>query len=350
MFTEVQVIRKVVESQTICSFYLQPLTGGSLSTYQPGQYIIVRLQIPGQATPVLRSYTLSAAPGQPYYRITVKREQREGLASTFLHDRVQPGDTVWISEPQGKFVLPADFRRPVVLLSAGVGITPMMSMLEAIAQETNPRQVWFFHGSRNSEVQPMSQEIRTLAREHSHIKVFIHHSQPTDREIIGEDYDTMGRIDLDFLKRHLPNKEADFYLCGPSSFVKILSDGLKSWCVMDSQLAYEYFSPVQSMAISDQETEGISVEVSTNTSTNRVSLIRSEQSFVWSETYGSILDLLESQGIFPPSSCRQGTCLSCSTSLLSGSVHYAPEPFAEPFDGDILLCCAQPQTDIELDL
>ncbi|QMW04943.1 2Fe-2S iron-sulfur cluster-binding protein [Spirosoma foliorum] len=353
MFTPVQVIDKVRESQTIYSFYLKSLDEKPLAPYRPGQHVLVRLSLPGQVNPVLRSYILSTAPGQPHYRITVKREGNHtspGIASAFLHDQVFPGDTLWISEPQGAFVLPTASRRPVVLVSAGVGITPMLSMLETIAQEPNPRSVWFFHGSRNNEVQPMSKLVRALACEHSHIQVFIHHSQPFEHEIIGEDYDTRGRIDLDFLKRHLPTADADFYLCGPGSFVNVLTEGLKLWGGTDAQLAYEYFGTDQSTAVPDQEINRIPSANVPNSLIRRVSLVRSNQSFVWNDTDGSILDLLESQNIFPPSSCRQGTCMSCSTSLLSGTIRYSPEPFAEPFEGEILICCAQPQTDIELDL
>lgn len=351
MFRPVQVIDKVRESQTIYSFYLKPLDGATLAAYQPGQHILVRLSLPGHTNPVLRSYTLSAAPGQPYYRITIKREYGltgPGIASSYLHDQVVSGDTLWISEPQGLFVLPSESRRPVVLVSAGVGITPMLSILEAIAQEPNPRPVWFFHGSRNAQVQPMRKSIRALAREHSNIQVFIHHSQPSEGEIIGDDYDTRGRIDLDFLKCQLPTAGADFYLCGPGSFVKILREGLKSWG--DAQLAYAYFELGQSMELSDQQISNNPARKVPNPVMPRVSLIRSTQSFLWNDVNGSILDLLEGQGIFPPSSCRQGTCLSCCTSLLSGAVRYSPEPLAEPFEGEILICCTQPQTDIELDL
>jgi ferredoxin-NADP reductase len=353
MFNPVQIIDKVQESQTIWSFYLKPTDGRPLTQYQPGQHIVVRLDVPGQAGPILRSYTLSGASGKDYYRITVKREgtlSQPGLASSFLHDDVQPGDTILISEPQGRFVLLKDSRRPVVLLSAGVGITPMVSMLETIAQESGPRNVWFFHGSRNAEHQPMGECLRKLAREHSNIQLFIHHSQPSETEQIGLEYDGIGRIDLDFIKQVLPGYDVDFYLCGPRSFVEILSAGLKSWGVQDSQIAFSYFTAVESNNLSDQNSDLISIEPKQGFAIKKVTLTRSAKSFIWDETCGSLLDLLEKHDIFPPSSCREGTCMSCSTSMTSGTVSYEPEPFGEPFEGEILLCCARPETDIELDL
>lgn len=352
MYNPAQVIDKVLEAQNIYSFYLKPSGDKKITDFQPGQHVNVRLSLPGLSGTLTRPYTLSSAPGQSHYRITVKWEgghSRSGLASSFLHDHVHPGDTLWISEPQGTFVLPKTSRRPVVLISAGVGITPMLSMIETIALEHNPRTVWVFHGSKNKEVQPMGQRLKTLAGEHENIRVSIHHSQPSDSDVVGIDYDRIGRIDLDFLKRSLPDLDADFYLCGPSAFIQTLSDGLRFHGVPDSGIAYEYFGAVPTNVLSKTIPE-LTSEKKQELSPIRVSLANSNQTFLWSDSYGSILELLEANEIFPPSSCRLGTCMSCSTGLLSGTVTYEPEPLAEPFDGDILLCCARPQTDLQLDL
>lgn len=353
MFKPVQVIDKVQESQTIWSFYLKPADGTPVANYLPGQHIIVRLQIPGKAGPIQRSYTLSDAPGHDYYRITVKRQgtrDQPGLASSFLHDHIDIGDTIWISEPLGGFALKAQERRPVVLLSAGVGITPMLSMLEAIAAEPDPRQVSFVHGSRNAGEQPMSARLRSLARMHAHIRVSIHHSQASATEIPGEDYDTIGRIDLDFLQWHLTDLDADFYICGPASFVRTLVNGLKSRGISDSQLFCAYFSGNENAVPAFQQSTPIFVEEDLNILTRTVSLTQSGRSFAWADGYGNLLNLLEKHDIYPMSSCREGTCMSCSTRMISGTVTYDPEPFGDPFEGEILLCCARPETDIELDL
>lgn len=351
MFHPVQVIDKVQESRTIWSFYLKPTDGRPVAQYQPGQHIVLRLAVPGHTGPVQRSYTLSTAPGQDHYRITVKREgttSHPGLASSFLHDHVQPGDTLWISEPGGGFTLPKESRRPVVLLSAGVGITPMLSMLETIAEEPDPRQVWFIHGSRNAGEQPMSAWLRLLARTHAHIRVSIHHSQASATEIPGNDYDAMGRIDLDFLQRHLTDLNADFYICGPASFVKTLSDGLKAWGMSDPQLFCTYFSGNENTDLAFGQSAPIFIEEDLDKP--KISLKQSGRSFAWADGYGNLLNLLEKHDIYPPSSCREGACMSCSTPMISGAISYDPEPFGEPFEGEILLCCARPETDIELDL
>ncbi|OJV21784.1 MAG: hypothetical protein BGO21_24760 [Dyadobacter sp. 50-39] len=353
MFKPVQVIDKVQESQTIWSFYLKPADGDRLAHYLPGQHIIVRLQIPGQAGPVQRSYTLSGVPGQKLYRITVKREgtpDQPGIASSFLHDHVDIGDTIWISEPLGGFALQKDSRRPVVLLSAGVGITPMLGMLEAIAEEPDPRQVWFVHGSRNAGEQPMLAWLRSLARTQAHIRVSIHHSQPSPSEIIGVDYDALGRIDLDFLKQNSSPANSDFYICGPASFVKTLADGLRSLGIADSRLFCTYFSGNDNNVLPNQQTAPIFIEEDLAGAVPTISLTQSGRSFSWADGYGNLLNLLEKHDIYPPSSCREGTCMSCSTRMISGTVIYDPEPFGDPFEGEILLCCARPETDITLDL
>jgi ferredoxin-NADP reductase len=352
VFNPVKIIRKVQESQNIYSFYLQPSDEKSNTHFKPGQHINVRISLPGTENTIIRPYTLSSAPGQPYYRITVKREDghsQPGIVSGFLHDHVQQGDTLWISEPQGTFVLPEDSRRPVILISAGVGITPMLSMVETIAAEPDPRKVWIFHSSKNKRLRPMAEMLRTLADNHDHIRVYIHHSMPSDDEIAGDDYDAAGRIDLDFLKKHLPDHNADFYLCGPESFIQNISDGLLSWGVSKQQIAFEYFN----RAANDKQlsaTENKDWKKEPELNDMRVSLTQSRRSLLWDHSYGSLLDLLEANEIFPPSSCRMGTCMSCSTGLLSGEISYEPEPLAEPFEGDILLCCARPQTDLQLDL
>ncbi len=348
MFRQLRVIDKVRESQTITSFYLQPDNDQPLASYLPGQYITLRLLLPGKIEPVLRSYTLSSAPHQPFYRITVKREgavAQPGLVSGFLHDSVQVDDTLWVSAPQGDFFLPTASRRPIVLLSGGVGITPMLSMLAAIASEPNPRQVWFLHGSVNEDVQPMRRYLQNLADIHAHIEAHIHHSQPADWETLGKEYDVLGQLDVAFLQHYLPSHEADFYLCGPAGFMETLYNGLRSWGVADEAIFYEYFGTGKSLrpAVLRQPTDSIADAFT-------IMLKQSGRSLPWNSSHKNLLSLLEANAISVPSSCRQGTCTTCSTGLVSGRISYEPEPLAEPFDGDILVCCARPESDLVLDL
>ncbi len=342
MFRPFRVVQKIQESQTITSFYLEPNDGGPLLRYQPGQHVTLRLTLPGRTGALLRSYTLSEAPGHPHYRITVKREGT-GLVSGFLHDMVKVGDVVFAAQPQGDFYLPLASRRPVVLLSAGVGITPMLSMVEAIAQEPAPREVWFLHGSRNERGQAMRQYLRNLALAHPKIQVHFHHSQPDAWETAGQEYDAVGRLDVAFLQRQLPSPDADFYLCGPPAFIETLYEGLRTWGIADERLFYEYFGAGKSL----RPPTGTALFSAT---AYTVGLARSGRRLAWTGAEASLLDLLEAHAVYPPSSCRQGTCLTCSTGLVSGEIGYEPEPLAEPFDGDILVCCAQPHSDLILDL
>ncbi|GAB3219938.1 2Fe-2S iron-sulfur cluster-binding protein [Spirosoma arcticum] len=348
MLRPFRVTKKVQESQTIRSFYLEPADGQAIDDYQPGQYITLRLTLPGRVEPVLRSYTLSAAPGQSFYRITIKREgsvTEPGLVSGFLHDQVEVGDILSVAAPKGNFILSAVSRRPVVLLSGGVGITPMLSMIETIAQEPNPRFVWFLHSSLNEQVQPMGQRLRKLALVHPHIRMHIHHSQPTPWETPGQEYDAIGQLDLAFLRSYLLDHDADFYLCGPAGFMEALYDGLRTWGVPDEHIFYEYFGEGKSLSPSPRADFSNSLAT-----TFRVELARSGQVLRWQNSTDSLLDLLEANAIYLPNNCRQGTCMTCSTGLVSGQVRYKPEPLAEPFEGDILVCCARPESDLVLDL
>lgn len=353
MFRPFRVTQKVRESQTISSFYLEPSDGKAIADYQPGQYIILALTLPGQTAPVLRSYTLSAAPGHPYYRITVKREgsaTQPGLVSGFLHGRVQVGDTLSVAAPQGDFFLPATSRRAVVLVSGGVGITPMLSMVEAITSEPNPREVWFLHSSINEDVQPMRRYLQNLSLVHPNVRVHIHHSRPAHWETPGQEYNAIGQLDLAFLQKYLPANDANFYLCGPAAFMESLYDGLWTWGVADEYIFYEYFGAGKSLRPSTGANSFSSLPTPFRRPTAQIDLARSGRSLYWQDGDVSLLALLEANGVYLPNSCRQGTCMTCSTSLVSGQVRYEPIPMAEPFDGDILVCCAQPESDLVLDL
>lgn len=289
---------------------------------------------------MLRSYTLSNAPAGPQYRITVKREPL-GLVSGFLHDSVAIGDLLEVAAPQGTFYLPTESRKPVVLLSGGVGITPMLSMVEAIAQEAAPREVWFIHGSRREDLQPLRRYLRNLSQAHAHVRVHTHHSEPGADERPGDEYDAVGQVDLTFLRTHLPHRDFDFYLCGPASFMETLYDGLRDWGVADDAIHYEYFGAGKTLQT--QERIETPAEIFWN-----IALTRSGRHLNWTGEHPSLLALMEAHQIDMPYSCRVGTCLSCSTECLSGQISYDPVPLAEPFDGDILLCCARPQSDLVL--
>ena len=229
------VDRKVSESETITSFYLKPQDGEPLPPYMPGQFLTFRLNMPEHPTPVTRTYSLSDSPTHPdYYRVSIKRlpapedqpDLPPGLASNYFHDHVQLGTRLCVKAPHGKFYLDPDDDSPVVLLSGGVGLTPMISMLNAIVESRSKRTVWYVHGARDGREHAMGPHVRRLAAEHDNVGVHISYSRPRSEDIEGRDYDRRGHVSIDLLKELLPPAAYDFYLCGPTPFMKSLYNGL----------------------------------------------------------------------------------------------------------------------------
>ena len=243
------VERKEPESETISSFYLVPEDGAPLAAFLPGQFLTLELDIPGQPTPVIRTYSLSAGPRPEHYRLSIKREPAPvdqpavpaGLSSNFFHDRVELGATLRVGAPRGKFHLDPDSERAVVLLSGGVGLTPMISMLDAIVHGTAPRPVWFVHGTRNGREHAMGAHVRRLAEENDNVHVHIRYSQPDPDDLEGRDYDSRGRVDVALLKQMLPFDDYDFFICGPTPFMRSLYCDLLSMGISESRIHYEFF-------------------------------------------------------------------------------------------------------------
>jgi nitric oxide dioxygenase len=260
-YRKVVVDRKVPESQTISSFYLRSSDKRPLSGFLPGQYITVKIDHPQTPTSP-RNYSLSDRPGLPHYRISVKRERAlapaapTGLISNYLHDNVDEGDTIEIGPPCGNFVLdPAKVGdQPVVLLAGGIGMTPLVSMLKALAHNRVNTPVYFVHAARNSRVQALANEVREMARRHTNIHVHFRFDSPSSTDIREGRCDSTGIIDIAFLRDLLPTKNAHFYFCGPKPFMAGLYHGLTSWGVAQQNLHFEFFGPRQDLT-SDFPTE-----------------------------------------------------------------------------------------------
>jgi nitric oxide dioxygenase len=245
------VDKKVKESDVITSFYLKPEDGGAIASYQAGQYLTVKVQPEGDEHTHIRHYSLSEAPGKEYYRISVKREdgndvKSDGIVSTYLHQAVQAGDVLAVSAPAGDFVLEAK-DLPVVLISGGVGQTPMVSMLHTVIEQQPEREVTFIHAALNSNVHAMKDDVAQLAREHSNVKSFIAYSQPTEQDRAAKNFDKEGFVDLDWLKSILPTNQADFYFCGPTPFMKVVNSALKEWGVAAENIHFEFFGPASQL-------------------------------------------------------------------------------------------------------
>ncbi|CAM3933002.1 NO-inducible flavohemoprotein [Cohnella lubricantis] len=247
-FRKFRVDRKVKESDVITSFYFVPEDGGAIADFVPGQYISLKLEIPGDEYTHIRQYSLSDAPGQPYYRISVKREGGDanrpaGKVSVYLHDQVKEGDTLLISAPAGDFVLDREDPRPVVLISGGVGLTPMVSMLNTLAAEKPDRSITFVHAARNGQVHAMKEPVAKLAAANPNVKAYTCYSAPTEQDTAAHAYDKKGYIDAAWLKQILPTTDAVFYFCGPVPFMQCINAELKALGVPDADIRYEFFGP-----------------------------------------------------------------------------------------------------------
>ncbi len=328
------------ESETISSYYLTPEDGKAIASYKAGQYLPIRLNIPGQDVPVLRTYTVSEMPNGDYYRLSIKREA-EGLVSRFFHDTIKPGSVIEAMAPRGKFFLDEDSERPVVLLSGGVGITPMISMmnkrlLEA-ARRGKLRPVYFIHGTLNGQEHAFGSHVRRLSEQIESLDVHIRYAKPQENDT---DYDSHGYIDVDLLQSLLPLDDYDFYLCGPPPFMQALYEGLTLLGVVENRIHYESFGPAMVLKPSEQaEKKDV-----TPFEPVHVCFSKSAIETEWNPAKGTLLELAESEGLAPAFSCRSGTCGSCVTKVKCGDVEYLEEPMASHESDEVLICCSVPKS------
>ena len=332
------------ESQNIRSIYLEAADGAGLPLFQAGQHLPVRFTLDEQVH--IRTYSLSSAPSDDFLRISVKRE---GRVSSHLHERIKVGDLIEARAPQGHFTVAADERRPLVLLAAGVGITPLLSMLREVVyqgQRTRyTRPSWLLQSSRSLGDQPFRAELdRLLENSDDAVRVVRVLSQPEPEALEGVDFDLRGRIDLALVQEVLQIEDydqADFVLCGPGSFTQALYDELRDLDVADQRIHAETFGPSTLRRRADPLAPVIEQPAA---ATEAVTVIfRSAQiNAQWQPAAGTLLELAESQGLRPEFSCRGGSCGTCRTRLLSGQVNYPQPPAEMPGAGEVLICCAIP--------
>ena len=347
------VTRVERESDVITSFYLEPDGDGPIPSHCAGQFLPIEIQPPGFESALKRTYTISNAPNGAYYRLSIKREPPAasglpaGISSNYFHDQVKVGSTISALSPRGRFILEACSVRPIVLLSAGVGVTPMISMLEQLAAEAATcgcsRRVWFIHGARNGKQHGFRDHVRSIARNWSNLTTHFSYSEPETNDREGIDYDSSGRLDIELLSRLLPFDDYDFYLCGPRAFMESIYNGLKQRNVADSRIHYEFFGPGARLL---RETPGASIGLIgdlDNREPVSVRFARSDKQSIWTPSRGTLLDLAEAEGLRPAYSCRSGSCSTCSTRLIAGDVAYVDPPLAEAESGHALICCAYPR-------
>ncbi|NYZ13967.1 2Fe-2S iron-sulfur cluster binding domain-containing protein [Azospirillum sp. RWY-5-1] len=332
----------VEESASIRSFHLRPDDGIGLPPHEAGQHIPIRVTLPGTDAPVIRTYTLSSAPADRLYRISVKRD---GLVSRHLHDAIGVGDIIDVLAPAGGFTIDARATRPAVLLAGGVGITPMIAMLRHIVNEGARTQRFrptiLVHAARTKAERPFDRELADLVDASSNaVRVIRVLSDPTDATE-GVDYEAAGRIDMALLTRFLRFDDCDFYLCGPPAFTQGLYDGLRGYGVTDARIHAEAFGPSSLKRTPDA---GVAAPQRRAASTTPVPVVfmNSLKEARWTPGSGTLLELAEARGLEPDYSCREGTCGTCRTRLLKGAVTYVREPTAAVAADEVLICCAVP--------
>ncbi len=342
-----KVQRVVDESADIRSFYLQA-QGHQKLTFKPGQFLTLRAMVAGK--PVIRTYTLSSAPGDEYYRISVKREAGrgdtpQGLMSNYLHQTLAVGDVLQAKSPRGDFSFDASETRPAVLLSAGIGITPMLSMarhaLDEGVRTRSPRQLTLISTARDQQQRGFVSELDNIASESKgHICNFWAMTQPDREAQPGRDFHHRGRISAELLQAVLPLDDYDFYLCGPGAFMQAMYDMVRALGVKDGRIFAESFGPASLVRESDPSTTVFRPQAAASEAI--VEFVDAGVEQAWSASDGNLLAFAEAHGLSPEFGCRSGQCGACKVPLVSGRVSYQNEPSAAVADNEVLLCCAVP--------
>ncbi|MFF4467192.1 MOSC domain-containing protein [Streptomyces mirabilis] len=347
-FKRLRVTQVVPETPTVSSFLLRPIDSQALPPAAPGQYLTVR--IPEEGRPdLVRSYSLSSAPGAAEYRISVKREDR-GKVSTYLHTHLRTGDVIQAAAPRGTFVL-ADDHTPVALFSAGIGVTPVLAMLHQLALEHSSRAVWWVHTARDPGQQPFAEEARQLLARLPHARVFIYYTAP-DLEIAGGPGITHGRMTSDGIRELGIPADAHAYLCGPEGFMSTVTSALQRAGLSSSNIHTEVFGALAAInpGITQTGSGPPHQPPGPRGAGPSVTFARSGLSTGWSERYATLLELAEACEVPTRWSCRTGVCHTCATPLLTGQVEYTTQPLEDPASGEVLPCCSIPTTDVLLDL
>lgn len=342
------VVKVKQESAAVRSFYLHAADGLGLAHFEAGQYLPIRVTLPGQDKPLLRTYTLSDAAHGQHYRISVKRD---GVVSSWMHDHLRVGSEIEVLGPRGEFTFDAASRRPVVLLSAGVGVTPMMAMLNSLlvnnGRTRHAHPIYFIHGARNQHEHAFVGEVRELAARHWNLHAHIRYSAADAMPDVDDDVvrfqRSAGHVDIDFLRQVLPFDDYDFYLCGPASFMQSMYDGLRGLNVVADRIRFEAFGPATVRIDKPQ----VAVQlVAPSAVSIPVRFARSGASADWDGSHASLLEFAEAQGLPAPSGCRSGTCGACALPLLAGEVAYTRGCAAELANGQVLMCSAIPKPDM----
>jgi ferredoxin-NADP reductase len=350
-FRPLQVASIKRESSTILSFHLALTDGMQIEPPDAGQYLTLRLRPDGPGEPpVIRSYSLSSIASEDGYWISVKLEPH-GIGSEFLHKYIHEGDVIDVAAPRGSFLL-RDRQSPVVLISAGIGATPVVAMLQALARARSTRDVWWLHGARNSKEHAFGQEVDQLLGSVPHHHRLVAYSQPLRTDLPGHGFDTTGRLNIEMIEAARVPVDADYYLCGPDAFMRTISAGLTTRGVPPERLATEIFGAAPPLApgVVGGERATPHQPDGPRGPGPAVTFARSNLTVEWNPNCSSLLELAEACDVPVRFSCRTGVCHYCEAEILTGDVTYNPKPLEPPPDGRTLVCCSQPSTEVTLEL
>ena len=350
-FRKFKIISKVKETDDITSFYLSPHDGRELPGFLPGQFLTFQIPVPNQTQPVIRCYSLSDSPfHSDRYRVSIKRvpaprdnpSAPPGLISTHFHDVLNENDIVDVKAPSGHFSMSMTKSSPVVLLAGGVGITPLLSMLNAITEMASQREVWFFLGVRNKKEHVMKEHLEMVARENENVRLNVFYSAPAETDVLSEDYHVKGRVNVENIKVILPSSNFDFYICAPPPMVKDLRKDLADWGVPKKNIHFEAFGPATVKGCKADTGKGDSAKID-------IQFEKSGKTLTWDSKAASLLDFAEANGVPIDSGCRAGNCGTCLTAIKSGKVELVGEPGSKPEEGSCLACISVPKENLTLD-
>lgn len=336
-------------------FLLSGPRGRPAAPAPPGQYLTVNLEVPdpagGPPRALVRCYSLSDRPRPDHYRISIKRvaatpgrpDLPPGAASSHFHDHIREGARLSVRAPSGHFHL-VEEGLPMVLIAGGIGITPLLAILNTLAHRGDPRPVWLFYGVRNGSEQIMKEHLQTLREDYPSLHLRVCYTEPAAGEEPGRDYQHAGRLDAELLRRTLPFGRYAFYLCGPPAMMESLVPALEDLGVAPQDIHYESFGPA---SLTRQRTPA---EAAGADQAFAVRFSRSGKTVPWDPRAGSLLAFAEDQGIRVESGCRAGSCGCCQTAVESGEVEYLQTPDADIAPGHCLLCIGKPTSDLTLAL
>lgn len=357
-FRTFKVERKIFEdaAQSVCSFYLAPEDGKPLPAFLPGQFLTFHLDVPTKdgTEQITRCYSLSDAPHTDCFRISVKRalppngsQVSPGRSSNYFHDQIGVGSLLLVRAPAGHFYIDQG-QDPVVLIAGGIGITPMLSMLNWCLSEQLEREIWLFYGVRHSHELVMKSHLEELAAAHPNFRLHLCFSDPLPDDLKGG-YKHRGRVDVGLLRMLLPLKPYHFYICGPTPMMESLVLGLEDWGVPDARIHFEAFGPASFKCKQAITSKGVSHAEAEETGIV-VTFAQSGKQLPWQAASGSLLEFAEKNGIAVNSGCRAGSCGSCQTTIKSGEIVYLQPPEYDPEPGTCLLCVSAPKTSVTLEV